>query len=218
MNKLLIDNILNECNNRRENVKLLEKQTETMQATIDRYEKDIEEKLNERMLCEKASAMFKRIANDKNKEAKKQIEEVLNYALNNIPLEKEYIATIEESASSKSGREMIVVLTERETGYQRTVRNQTGTLVAQLVSFILTLIVIKFSGSSRLMILDEVFTGMEDYDMIKVLGNILVSLAKNEDYQIFMIEHRKELDQIDEIYNIPLALNDYEEGTVLADE
>jgi len=215
MNKFRVESILKECGERRENVKLMERQSETIQETVSKYEKDIEDKINERMLCEKSSTLFKSIANDRNREAKKQIEDVLNYALSSIPLEQNYIASIEEISSKRSGRELTVILTDRDTGYQRTLKNQTGTWIAQVVSFILTMIVIKFSGSSKIMVLDEVFTGMEDHDMINMFGKILVSLAKNEDFQLFMVEHRKELDAIEELTNIPLGIKGYEEGTVL---
>lgn len=215
MSLLKVESILKECDNRRESVKLLRRQSETIENTVKKYESDIEDKTNERMLCEKASTLFKSIADDRNREAKKQIEEVLNYALSSIPLEQNYVARLEEVASKRSGKELTVILTDRDTGYERTIKNQTGTWIAQVISFILTMIIIKFSGSSRIMILDEVFTGMEDREMVHMFGDILTALAKNEGFQLFMVEHRKELDGVEGIKRIPLGIEDYEDGTVV---
>lgn len=213
-----VEEILSRCDDFREDIKLLNRQVDTIQETVDEYQEDIAEKMNEKMLCEKSSELFKKITDDRNKVAKEQIEEVLNYALSNIPLEQSYKATLEETESKRSGKELSIVLTDLETGHRRKLKSQTGTWIVQVISFILTMIVIKFSNSSKVMILDEVFTGMEDNDMIKVFGQILVSLAENEGFQVFMVEHRNELDNIDEIKNVKFEIDDYEEGTKIAGE
>jgi len=211
-----VEELLERCDVYREDVKLLDRQVSTIQETVTRYEEDIEEKLQERLLCEKSSELFKKIADDTNKVAKEQIEEVLNYALGNIPLEQNYRASLEETESKRSGKELNIILTDVETGHQRNLKSQTGTWIVQVISFILTMIVIKFNESSRVMVLDEVFTGMEDNEMIKVFSEILISLADNEDFQIFMVEHRKELDDVEGVNNIPFVIENYEEGTKIA--
>lgn len=215
MLEMKVNEILTKCDKYKENVGLLKRQEETLEEIVQEYEEAIEDKLEERMLCEKASALYKQISDDRNKVAKRQIEDVLNYALNKIPLDQKYRAEIEEIASKRSGKEMVITLIDQETGYRRTLRNQTGTWVAQLVSFILNMIIIKFSGSSRIMVLDEVFSGMEDVEMVKVFGEIITSLAENEDFQILMVEHRKELDNIAGIHNIELEIPSYEQGTTV---
>lgn len=212
-----VEGLLERCEEYREDVKLLDRQVNTIQETVTGYEEDIEEKLQEKLLCEKSSELFKKIADDTNKVAKEQIEDVLNYALGNIPLEQSYKASLEETESKRSGKELNIVLTDVETGHRRNLRSQTGTWVVQVISFILTMIVIKFNESSRVMVLDEVFTGMEDNEMIKVFSEILVSLAENEDFQIFMVEHRKELDDVEGVNNIPFEIENYEEGTKIAE-
>src|SRR5699024_6012956 len=211
-----VEGLLEQCEKYREDVKLLDRQVNTIQETVTGYEEDIEEKLQEKLLCEKSSELFKKIADDTNKVAKEQIEDVLNYALGNIPLEQSYKASLEETESKRSGKELNIVLTDVETGHRRNLRSQTGTWIVQVISFILTMIVIKFNESSRVMVLDEVFTGMEDNEMIKVFSEILISLADNEDFQIFMVEHRKELDDVEGVNNIPFVIENYEEGTKIA--
>ena len=213
-----VEDILSRCDGFREDIKLLERQVDTIQETVDEYHKDVGEKMNEKMLCDKSSELFKNITDERNKVAKEQIEEVLNYALSNIPLEQSYKASLEETESKRSGKELNIVLTDLETGHQRKLKSQTGTWIVQVISFILTMIVIKFSDSSRVMLLDEVFTGMEDNEMIKVFGKILVSLAENEGFQVFMVEHRSELDNIEEIKNKEFAIEDYEQGTKILGE
>jgi|SRR5699024_2174009 len=212
-----VESILERCEDYRDNLRLLKRQVDTMEDTVNGYDEDIESLMKENLMCEKTSELFKKITDVRNKEAKEQIEDVLNYALSNIPLEQKYRATLEETESKRSGKELKIVLTDIETGFQRNLKDQTGTWVVQVISFILTMIVIKFSGSSRVMVLDEVFTGMEDHEMIKIFGDILVSLAENEDFQIFMVEHRKELDTIEGVQNIHLQIEEYEEGTKIMD-
>lgn len=211
-----LQNVLSQCESYRDNVKVLKRQVETIEGVVDGYDNDIDKLRNEKMLSEKASTLFKQIADNRNKKAKEQIEKVLNYALSNIPLEQNYMATLDEVSSKRSGKELTVTLIDRDTGHSRSLRHQTGTWIAQVISFILTMIVIKFSNSSRLMILDEVFTGMEDHEMILDFGNILTSLAENEDFQIIMVEHRKELDTIEGITNIKFGLNGPNETKILS--
>lgn len=208
-----VESILEKCDGFREDVKLLKRQADTIEESVDEYEQDLEDKSAEKLLCEKSSLLFKKIADDRNKSAKEQIEKVMNYALSNVPLEQNYKATLEEKESKRSGKEMRIVLTDIDTGYERDLKDQTGTWIVQIISFILTMIILKFNESSRVMILDEVFTGMEDYEMIKIFGDILVSLSENEDFQLFMVEHRSELDRVEDIKSIPLRIEDYNEGT-----
>lgn len=208
-----VTRVLTECNNRRDDVKITEGHVRTLENVVQGYIDDIEEKEKEIVLSEKTSKLLQSISDTRNKVAKEKIEGVLNYALSNIPLEQNYRAILEETSSRRSGRELAITLEDIETGYRRSLRNQTGTWVKQLVSFILTMIIVKFSGSSRVLVLDEVFSGMEDHKMIKVFGEILVSLAENEDFQIIMVEHGKELDELEGIKNIPLRIIDYDRGT-----
>lgn len=208
-----VDRMLEVCEEKREEVRIKKRHVETIEEVVQGYKDNIDEIESEIQLCEKTSELFKSISDTRNKVAKEKIEQVLNYALSEIPLEQKYRATLEESSSRRSGKELRIILTDTETGYQRGLRNQTGTWIKQLVSFILNMIVIKFSGSSRIMVLDEVFSGIEDYKTIKMFGEVLTSLAENEDFQIFMVEHGRELDNIDGINNIPLGIKDYERGT-----
>lgn len=212
-----IDRILGVCEEQREQVKIRAKHVETIQEVVEKYENNITAMEDEVQLCEQSSKLFKSISDDRNKVAKEKIEQVLNYALSEIPLEQSYRAELVEVSSKRSGKELTVVLTDIDTGYTRGLRNQTGTWVKQLVSFILNMIVIKFSGKSLILVLDEVFSGIEDEKMIQTFGKILTSLAENENFQIFMVEHGKELDYIEGLVNIPIGIRDYQTGTEIMD-
>ena len=208
-----VNRILGACEEQREEIKIKQKHVETIEEVVERYKENIEKMEDEIQICEKTSKVFKSISDNRNKVAKEKIESVLNYALSEIPLEQNYRARIEEASSKRSGKELTIILTDTDTGYQRTLRNQTGTWVKQLISFILNMIIVKFSGASRVLILDEVFSGIEDYETIRTFGEILTSLADNEDFQIFMVEHGRELDTIEGFNNIPLGIKNYETGT-----
>ncbi|MBT3123338.1 MULTISPECIES: ABC transporter ATP-binding protein [Bacillus] len=207
-----VEKVLNKVQELREEVMLLGRDAETIKGRVEKYNNDITKLRDRESLLNKAAVVFKNVADERNEEAKKTLEDVLNYALANISLEQQYEARVEEVPSKRSGKEMTLVLTDIETGHERSLKNQTGTALSQIISFLMSAIVLKFSGSSRVMLLDEVFSGLQDEETIRMFGEILVALAKNEGYQFILVEHKSELKNIEGITEIALQLKDYDKG------
>ncbi|MBE7114670.1 hypothetical protein FT641_19925 [Bacillus paranthracis] len=200
----------------REDLRMSEHEQRTIGGYVARFKNNIKEKQEKVDLCNKTSLMFKNIADERNEGAKQALTDVLNYALANVPLEQRYEARIEETISKRSGKEMVVILRDIDSGQERSLKHQTGTALSQIVGFLMTVIVIKFSGASRVIVLDEKLSGLQDEETIRMFGDVIVALAKNEDFQIIMVEHKSELKTVEGVTVIPLVLRDYERGLEVA--
>ena len=63
------------------------------------------------------------------------------------------------------------------------------------------------------MVLDEQLSGLEDKEMIKVLGYILVSLSRNEGFQFIIIEHKSHLLDVEGVSQFKIEKTNYRQGT-----
>ncbi|PGT89945.1 hypothetical protein COD17_09350 [Bacillus thuringiensis] len=213
--KSRVQSVLGALNRVREDVRMTKHEQETAQGYIDRFRANIKEKQDKIALCDKSAVMFKNIADERNEGAKQALTDILNYALSNIQLEQRFKARIQEDVNKRVGKELSVVLKDLDSGYERSLKHQTGTAVSQIVGLLMTVITIKFSGASRFLLLDEKLSGLQDEETIRMFGEILSALAQNEDFQIVMVEHKSQLKTIDGITVIPLALPDYQTGLVV---
>lgn len=213
-----VGSVMEEVLELRSNFRAKEIQRDTIKETVNEYEQDIEKLTISEINYGKASEAFKRIADSRNAEAVATLEDVLNWALDNIKLEQRYEARLEERDSSRSGKEMVIILRDLDTGRERSLRNQTGTAISQIISFLMNIIVIKFSGSTRIMVLDEVFSGLQDKETIQMFGEILVALSNNEGFQFILVEHKSELGEVEGVKQINLRLNEYEKGLEVVEQ
>lgn len=180
--------------------------------------KDIVNKLETTELnYDKAIIEFSRISTEKAVSAKEELEQVLNWALSNIEMEQNYSAEIVETDRG-SNRGLSIVLYDTDTGYARDIEEQSGTALAQMISFLMLVIVIKFSGCSRIMILDEVFSGVDDENTVRMFGEILVALAENEGFQFIYVEHQNILDEILGMNVIDVVQKKYKDGTIIRNQ
>lgn len=159
---------------------------------------------------------LKRISTQRTENAKNELEDVLNWVLDKIPLEQQYSARIEESTGKNRG--LNIILSDKDTGFERSISEQSGTALAQILSFLMVIIVIKFSGATRIVVIDEVFSGIDDPDVVDMFGKILVALSENENFQFIMVEHQPSLDEIEGMNVVALELTDYEKGTVVKEQ
>lgn len=166
---------------------------------------------------QKAIEQFKNIADTRSSDAKKYLEDTLNWALSQIPLKQRYKAELNESETSRNMKEIYITLVDLDTGRRRNIKHQTGTAIAQIVSFLMNVIVIKLSGATRIIVLDEVFSGLQDRDTIKMFGSILSSLAEKEGFQFFFVEHKSTLRDVEGISPIYLDIQKYEDGVIQVD-
>lgn len=188
-----------------------EAQLETLQGVLNRFQSQLEDLAHQEVLHQKVLLTFKEISDQRTAEGKAMLENVLNWALANIPLEQRYEAQLQESTRGAK-KEMAIILRDLDTGRIRNLKNQSGTALVQIISFLMNIIVIILSGSSRLMVLDECFSGLQDQETITMFGEILVALSQNEGFQFIMVEHKSELGTVQGIRQIQAQLNDYEQG------
>lgn len=201
--------VLDKLKARREGLKIQETKS---QNTVTNLDSKITANLDDILKYQKAIEVFKDIADTRNDEAKAKLEETINWALSQIPLEQNYSIVLEES---ESGKELDIKLRELESGRERSLKDQSGIALCQIVSFLLDIILICISNSTRIMILDEAFSGLEDKEMIQIFGEILVALARTENFQFIMIEHKTNLDSVEGIIPIELKYTNYKRGTVI---
>lgn len=204
-------------------------QVEDLNITIkgkERIQKNIQDDLNtyvakqedlvERVRVDEESIeVFKSVVDTRNKSAKDKLESMLNFALQNIPLENDYTLEIEEFNTKRSGREFAIKLFDKKANKTRGIRTQSGTAVAQIVSFLMRIVVISFSGSRRLLVIDENLSGLQDKETINMFGEILVALAKNENFQIIMVEHKSGFNHVEGLHNYMLEKKSYKDGVIL---
>lgn len=188
-------------NTQKDRVEKLEDTINTLQETV--------------LLDDKSLSVFNNAIDSRNGSAKAHLESMLNHALDTIPLVNSYSIHLREFNTKRSGREFMVALLDNSIGKVRAVRTQSGTSIAQLVSLLMRVVPITFSGSRKLLLIDENLSGFQDEEMIKMFGSILVALAENEGFQILMVEHKSELKKVEGLTNINLVKSSYTAGLTI---
>lgn len=174
-------------------------------ALLDQYERDILSDEHKSEVLDEVVMLFKRLSSDQTTSAITILEGVINNALANIDLKQNYQLQILEGTSAKIS-ELNFKLIDQDTGKERSIRRQTGKGISQIVSVLALLIVLKFANKSKFIILDEQLSGLQDEATIRMFSEVLTSIAKNEGFQIIMVEHKSEIDQVDSINTLYLDL------------
>jgi DNA repair exonuclease SbcCD ATPase subunit len=203
-------------NKLREDKKRCEFALENSEKLCKRYEDAMLEGVEADALYKNVMELYSKVTNDRNASAKELLEDVLNNALEQVPLASKYEAHLFEPATTKAVKDLYIRLLDLSSNNERGLLTGSGTMVGQMMSFLMSAIVLKFSGKRKLMILDEVFTGFEDEDAIVTFGELLVALAKNEGFQFIFIEHKHELNKVEGIVEYNFIKPSYEQGLVLA--
>lgn len=197
---------------------------EQEEQNVEEYTGKVKELEEAELTLIDVARLSQSIAQDKNQEAKEVLEEVLNHALQQVELDADYEAHLLQPETKRAVRGLYIKLVESGTGKERTPLTSTGTMVAQLISLLMTIIVIKFSGRRRVLLLDEVMSGFSGLHSIPTFGNFLVTLAENEGFQIINVEHKEQLADVEGIhaYNVDkeggqLTLKSMTEGGVHID-
>lgn len=186
-------------------------------ATLRDREQQIEDLTDAELNLDKAIVTFKKISDNRNEDAKQKLEDVLNWALSQIPLEQNFDAQINISDSGKSGKELRITVRDKDKNKVRDIQEQSGTALAQIISFLVTVITLKYAKSTKIMLMDEIFSGLQDREVIRMFGQILGALAEKEGFQFIMVEHASELLTVDEVKQINLGIEDIDEGLVILD-
>ena len=93
---------------------------------------------------QKAIELFKKIADFRNEEAKEKLQTIMNWALSQIPLDENFEAIIEESDSSRSGKELNIKLRDLDSGNVLNLKYQSGNALCQIISFLINVILFVF--------------------------------------------------------------------------
>lgn len=184
-------------------------------ANIEKFKLESEEKELALEKLEKALKVFQKVSDERNKTAKDALETVINWALSKVFTDQSYEIKIEELPDARSGKIMEVYLIDTNTGKVRSLKLQTGTALVQIISFLMMLTVIKFADASKVLILDEVFSGLEDKEAVLMFSDILTSLAKNDGFQIIIVEQNSLISENQDFKRINVALEDYDDGLVI---
>lgn len=185
---------------------------ENARATVTDYEDKIVQAQADQDNYKLAVGELKNITNDIDREVKEKLEKTLNFALQTIPLKQNFEASVQITPSGRSGKAFEIMLRDTDSGKVRYLNDQVGTAVPQMLSYLIRMILINYRQSNKLMVEDEMFTGLHDKETIHMFGEILVALANNEKYQIILVEHKSELINVENVHQIYVDLTDYEEG------
>lgn len=179
---------------------------------LDVRKEEIQENID---ILEKSLKLFQKVSDERNKSAKEALETVINWALSKIFTTQSYDLRIEEHADARSGKTMELYLIDSRTGNSRSLKLQLGTAMVQIVSFLMLLTVIKFAGSSKVLILDELFSGLEDKEAVLMFSEILTSLAKNEGFQIIVVEQNSLISTNEDFIRVNVALENPDDGLIV---
>lgn len=188
--------------------KTFEETLKKLKNKRDDYEEEIE-------TLELALKLFQEVSDERNASAKESLETVINWTLSKVFTSQSYEVKIEEHPDARSGKIMEIYLIDGVTGHKRSVKTQLGTALVQIISFLMMLIVIKFAGSSKILLLDEVFSGLEDKEAITLFSEVLTSLAKNEGFQVLIVEQNSLISANPDFKRINVALENPADGLIL---
>lgn len=187
------------------------------QIAIDRFNESIS-KINYKIeLNDKSIIVLSNLIDSKTSDVLDKLKTTINNALSVVPLTNDYTIHITENETKRSGKELHIKLFDREANKPRGLRTASGTAVAQLVSFIIRIVLIGFSDKRKILIVDENFSGFQDKETINMFGTVLTSLAEQEGFQIIMVEHKSEFLNVPKIKNIILEKENYLDGVVVKD-
>lgn len=182
------------------------------EIAIERFEKSVHDKILKTELHEKSIVVLNNLVDERTKDVVEKLALTINNALSVVPLTNDYEVQISEKESKRSGKELHIKLLDREANKLRGLRTGSGTAVAQLVSFIMRVVLIGFSNNRRIVIVDENFSGFQDTETINMFGSVLTALAEQEDFQIIMVEHKSEFLNVPDIKNVMLVKENYLSG------
>lgn len=187
------------------------------QIAIDRFNESISNINYKIELNDKSIIVLSNLIDSKTSDVLDKLKTTINNALSVVPLTNDYTIHITENETKRSGKELHIKLFDREANKPRGLRTASGTAVAQLVSFIIRIVLIGFSDKRKILIVDENFSGFQDKETINMFGTVLTSLAEQEGFQIIMVEHKSEFLNVPKIKNVLLEKENYLDGVVVKD-
>lgn len=141
----------------------------------------------------KAGEVVKRITDRRNDGVKQHIKGAINSGINAILQKNAYTLTIEDDDRGTSKVTNIEFISN-DTGKPRKI----GTAVKQSSSLIFVVTILKLAKSSKFIALDEYLSGASGTTASK-LSDVLSAMAKNDGFQMFVVNHVLEISDNPEI-------------------
>ncbi|MEQ2561307.1 hypothetical protein, partial [Sutterella wadsworthensis] len=110
------------------------------QIAIDRFNESIAHTNYRIELNDKSIIVLSNLIDSKTSDVLEKLKTTINNALSVVPLTNEYTIHITENETKRSGKELHIKLFDREANKPRGLRTASGTAVAQLVSFIIRIV------------------------------------------------------------------------------
>lgn len=179
----------------------------SLESTVESYKEQEKALYNEYLTLDRVFQLFKQLSDERTEDAVEVIQSTLNMALQSIRLERDYIVDI-----VLDGMELSFNLIDTKTQEIDSLRHDTGTAVSQILSVLTILVILKLSHASKILFLDETLYGINDRESIQMMAEVLVALAENEDFQIFWVEHKAPIGNVEGIKTVAIELQEDEEG------
>lgn len=203
--------------NKKETLLGKEKTLQVYKNYLDKYTKQLEYNLDMSDRNTASIAVINNIVDTRTDVVLDKLKNTIDNALSLVPLTNNYVIEILENETKRSGRELHVKLLDTEANKVRGLRTSSGTAVAQLVSFVMRIVLVGFSEHRKILLIDENFSGFQDKEAISIFGSILVALAEQEDFQIILVEHKSEFNNVEGVKNIVLERPNYKTGVRIAE-
>lgn len=201
------------CDDIIQGVEFRSKLREHLINNINKLEKNYEEQFDYINKFKKAKMVIQKITDSRNEGAKAYIKDIVNKGLTTILGDHLYDLVIQDDNRGDSQKITEIALISTETGKPRKV----GTAVKQITSVLFIISLIEMAGCSRVLVLDEYLSGASG-ETAKKLSDILVALSKNNDFQIFVVNHVLEISDNLEVERIYLKHEKDKVGLVLDEE
>lgn len=179
----MIDNIINNYNVSLKMLEIYKNEAEDIVNQIKILEKEYD-------ITYKAIKVLQQISDERNFSMRKFLEDIINSALYTVFSDRNYKIKIDEYTHGSNI--LVRLMLVDENGVERSLNIAHGEGVKQLISFLLNVVMIIFSGARRVLILDEVFHGLHD-DYARVLSDLLVDLTEKSGFQFLIVSHNKNL-------------------------
>lgn len=160
-----------------------------------------------------AKKAIQKITDERNIGAKKSIKELVNKGLTSILQKHSYDLEIHDDDRGDNQKITDIQLISTETGKPRKV----GTAVKQVTSLIFIISLLEIAQSSKFIVLDEYLSGASG-DTASKLSDILVAIAKNNNFQFFVVNHVLDISNNPEVIRIYVENNDDGKGLVINEE
>jgi hypothetical protein len=200
---------LSEVKTNFENNKFLK---ETYLETVRTAELSKQVTAKEIELTSKSIETLRSITDNRNRDAKGVIKDLISNALDVVYPNNRYEFFLVETSGSKGIR---VELIDKITNKARLPKKNNGNSIKQIISTLSTVALIDIADSSRIVIFDETLSGLAR-SFCPRFGDVLTAIAKNNGFQFFIMNHNETLFNSEDFEVIHMTLDNFEDGVYVS--